>query len=55
MDRERDKVVLKERLERCRRLAIDFPNGVTGHHIREIVAALEDDIRALEEHQDDFS
>jgi hypothetical protein len=55
MDRERDKVVLKERLQRCRRLANDFPNGVTAHHIREIEAALEDDIRALEEHQDDFS
>lgn len=49
MDTERDKVVIKERLARCRQLLKDFPDGLTGRHIRELEAALLDDLRALEE------
>jgi hypothetical protein len=47
-DRDRKKAVLKERLERCQKLAVESPDGVTANHIREIEAALLDDLRALE-------
>ncbi|MCP3398976.1 MULTISPECIES: hypothetical protein [unclassified Bradyrhizobium] len=49
MNRERDAWILRERLERCRKLAKDFAQGPTAEHIREIEAELLDDIRALEE------
>jgi len=47
MNQDRDKRILEERLERCRQLAKDFPTGPTAAHIREIEAALLDDLRAL--------
>lgn len=49
MGRERDKAVLEQRLERCRKLAKDFPDGLTAQHIKEIEAELLEDLRALEE------
>ncbi|WP_247468832.1 hypothetical protein [Bradyrhizobium sp. 137] len=48
MDRDRDKRILQERLERCRKLSRDFPSGPTAEHIRELEAELLDDLRALE-------
>jgi hypothetical protein len=48
MEHERDRRILQERLERCRKLARDFPNGPTAEHIRQIVAEILDDLRALE-------
>ncbi|MDN4985202.1 hypothetical protein KUL72_10405 [Bradyrhizobium arachidis] len=47
MNQDRDKRILEERLERCRQLAKEFPTGPTAAHIREIEAALLDDLRAL--------
>jgi hypothetical protein len=55
MDRDRDKRVLKERLRRCRSLAKDFPDGVTAQHIRELEAALMDELRTLEQHSHGIS
>lgn len=50
MNKDREKRILEERLERCRRLAKDFPSGLTSEHLRQIEAALVDDLRALEQH-----
>lgn len=48
MDPERHRRTLRERLECCRKLAKEFPDGPTAKHIREIEAELLDDLRALE-------
>lgn len=48
MDRDRDKRILQELLERCRKLSRDFPSGPTAEHIRELEAELLDHLRALE-------
>ena len=50
MNKNREKRILEERLERCRRLAKEFPNDLTAEHLRQIEVALGDDIRALEQH-----
>ncbi|MCD9112372.1 hypothetical protein JEY40_34175 [Bradyrhizobium japonicum] len=50
MNKNREKRILEERLERCRRLAKEFPNDLTAEHLRQIEVALVDDIRALEQH-----
>jgi hypothetical protein len=49
MNRDRDKRILEERLERCRKLAKDFPDGPTAQNLKKIEAELLDDLRALEE------
>jgi hypothetical protein len=48
MEKDRDKRILQERLERCRQLTKDFPTGPTAEHLRQIEAELLDDIHALE-------
>jgi hypothetical protein len=48
MDQDREKAAVKERLDRCWKLAQEFQEGPTAKHIREIEAALLDDLRALE-------
>jgi hypothetical protein len=50
MNKDRERRILEERLERCRQLARDFPIGPTAEHLRQIEAALVDDLRALEQH-----
>lgn len=50
MNKEREKRILEERLERCRQLSKDFQDGLTAEHLRQIEAALVDDLRALEQH-----
>lgn len=53
MNKDREKRILEERLERCRQFSRDFPDGLTAEHLRQIEAALVDDLRALDRH--DFS
>lgn len=48
MSQERDKRILQQRLERCRRLAKDFSQGPTAEHIKQIEAELLDELQALE-------
>ncbi|MBR0853172.1 hypothetical protein [Bradyrhizobium liaoningense] len=50
MNKDREKRILEERLERCRQLSKDFPNGLTAEHLRQIETAIVDDLRALEQH-----
>lgn len=40
--------MLQERLDRCRKLTKDFPEGSTAKHIEELERELLDDLRALE-------
>ncbi len=48
MKQDRDRQILQERLERCRKLAKEFPDGVTAQHLRKFEAEILDDLHALE-------
>ena len=49
MDTDQKKQDLEVKLAQCRRLAGQFPEGVTAHNIRELASELEQKIRALDE------
>ena len=49
MARERDKRLLQERLERCGKLAEEFPHGPTAKHLREIETEQLEGLRAVED------
>lgn len=40
MNKNREKRILEERLERCRRLAKEFPNNLTAERLRQIEVVL---------------
>jgi hypothetical protein len=48
MERERLEIEIKLKLERCRQLAREFPDGPTTQHIRDLENELRDQLRALE-------
>jgi hypothetical protein len=45
---QREKQELELRLERCRRLAREFPDGITGQNLRDLAAEIERQIQQLE-------
>jgi hypothetical protein len=47
MENNRDERMLKERLERCRQLAKDFPEGTTARNIKQLEEEILADLRAL--------
>jgi hypothetical protein len=49
MDRTRKKLDLEAKLEQCRRLASQIPDGVDADNLRELAAELERKIRAMDE------
>lgn len=51
MNREHEKQVLEERLERCRELALQFPTGATADLIRELEADLREQLLALQKNK----
>jgi hypothetical protein len=48
MERDREKVAIAEKLARCRRLARDYPSGITAKNLRELTDELERELRALD-------
>jgi hypothetical protein len=48
MDQDREKQALQEKLDRCRRLACEFNDGITAKNLREIAGEIEQQIRAFE-------
>jgi hypothetical protein len=49
MDHTEQKQDLKAKLEQCRRLASQFPEGVTAQNLRELAAELEQKLRKMDE------
>lgn len=45
MDRDREKAEIQARLDRCRKLAKDFPEEPTAEHIKELEQELLDNLR----------
>ena len=45
---EGKRLAIQTKLDRCRRLSKDYPDGLTAHHIRELESELRKQLSALE-------
>jgi hypothetical protein len=48
MDQARKKKSLQEKLERCRELARQYPEGITAKNLKELEEEIQFDLRAIE-------